>query len=297
MTCGKLCRVRLNYGIDVPDLIKHLHDWETELQRASYPTYKTEDFWRPIADAFERSGESISEWRAMDLWYENKVENIEEYLTYALADDELISNLLTERYWNIISVIKQGELASVQGGFGLACRHQSKVLGQFRLQLEAVAACARGEGTVVVPDTNVFAHCGTVYDIDWLSHASCDQVRIIVPHVVIDELDELKWTGRDKDVRLQVRAAIKALRSLTGGKPPGSAAFVRDGVSLAILPDQRGHVRLPSNDEEICDRALLLQQFTRPVVLATNDMGMHVRAHAFDLKVIEVPDISTTGTG
>jgi PIN domain len=69
-----------------------------------------------------------------------------------------------------------------------------------------------------------------------------------------------------------------------------AAGRVGDGVTVQILVDPAGHARLPSNDEEICDRAVLLSQFTSPVLLATNDMGMHVRAHAMGVTVVEVPE-------
>ncbi len=115
-------------------------------------------------------------------------------------------------------------------------------------------------------------------------------MRVIIPLIVVDELDELKRTARDKADRTAVRAGMRELKDTLAGSQHGTAVKIADSVTVAILPDPRGHRRLPSGDEEICDRTTMLRQFTSPVVLATNDNGMHVRALGFNLDTIEIPE-------
>jgi rRNA-processing protein FCF1 len=280
--------VRLRDGTDVRQLIGNLRRWESELTRAADSDLgSSKDLWgsyvRDYIDEVKREP-----W-ALECWYWEEIDEIESFLRNAADDPDVTGGLFNDRYWRVISDESETP-APTRYGFSQVCLYQAGCLKRIREQLESVASCARGAGTVVVPDTNVFAHCGTVSDINWRALAGGTTVRIIVPHVVVDELDDLKRTGRDKDVRLRVRTAISALKQVLGDTSAGSAARVGDGVTVAILPDPPGHQRLPSNDEEICDRALVVRQFTAPVLLATNDMGMHVRAHAFGLEVLEVPE-------
>ncbi|HEY2079284.1 MAG TPA: PIN domain-containing protein [Streptosporangiaceae bacterium] len=52
--------------------------------------------------------------------------------------------------------------------------------------------------------------------------------------------------------------------------------------------DPPGHVRLPTNDDEIIDRTLAIQALAaREVTLVTYDTGMSTRARAAGLTVIK----------
>jgi hypothetical protein len=46
------------------------------------------------------------------------------------------------------------------------CEYQLGRLKRAREELQAFKRYAQGEGTAVVPDTNVLLHCGTVSEID-----------------------------------------------------------------------------------------------------------------------------------
>lgn len=223
-------------------------------------------------------------------WYANRVDELEMICRNSMEDTELADGLLTDRYWHILQNSVSDSVYGA-GVFNQELKHQAWRLDRARQQLEAVRDCARaGEGTVIVPDANVLVHCGELQGIDWKAAAGDEQVRIIVPLVVVAELDELKRTLRDKPDRLAVRTNIRQLKEALRGVKPGGAASLAEGVTIAVLPDPRGHRRLPVNDEEICDRASLLGSFTDPVLLATNDYNMHVTALGFALDTIEVPE-------
>ncbi|MGI8330337.1 PIN domain-containing protein [Actinomadura scrupuli] len=60
---------------------------------------------------------------------------------------------------------------------------------------------------------------------------------------------------------------------------------------MEFLPDEPGHERRGNVDDEIIDRAVLLQKMTgRPTAVVTIDRNMRLRAHVSGLKVWSVPD-------
>ena len=58
-----------------------------------------------------------------------------------------------------------------------------------------------------------------------------------------------------------------------------------------MLPDQPGHLRVASNDQEILDRCELLHQATgNPATLITGDSGMRTSAQARGIDVFKLSD-------
>ena len=225
-------------------------------------------------------------------WYAGMLDTLETTLHHYLEDGELADGLFTDRYWHILRGSVPDSLYG-KGVFGQELQYQAWRLGRACEELEAMREWAQeGEGIVVVPDTNILIHCGELRSINWRAAAGRDTVRVIVPLVVVDELDELKRTARDKADRETIRANMRQLKERIFGLKAGTAAQLGDGVTISILPDPRGHRRLPTNDEEICDRAAALKQFGAGVVLASNDYGMHVRAKGFSLVTVEVPEVA-----
>jgi rRNA-processing protein FCF1 len=142
---------------------------------------------------------------------------------------------------------------------------------------------------VVVPDTNVYIeHHTTFNQIDWFQVA--DQrpdrtIRLVVPLVVIDELDGLKVTLRDEKKRWRVRDALRQFEELflehgRGTLPAVGRAESWDGlVTVEPLQDPIEHRRLDVNDAEIVARCAALKRLSgSPVYLVSNDTGILVRA-------------------
>jgi rRNA-processing protein FCF1 len=229
-------------------------------------------------------------------WYAGQVDSLETACRHYFEDTELAEGLLTDRYWHILQGSVPDEVYG-PGVFSQELNFQAWRLERAAQQLEAVRDCAQsGEETVVVPDTNILIHCGEVQDIDWKAAVGAEKTHIIVPLVVVAELDELKRTLRDKKDRETIRTNIRQLRAALNGVKPGDAAQFADGVTIAVMPDPVGHRRLPVNDEEICDRAALLKSFRAPLVVATNDYNMQIRALGFDLDTVAVPE-AADGSG
>jgi predicted ribonuclease YlaK len=126
---------------------------------------------------------------------------------------------------------------------------------------------------------------------------------LLVPIVVIDELDGLKQ-HRDNKVRWRAGYTLAVLDRVlprpTAVAPLREADFSalssggipRGEISVEVLFDPPGHVRLPINDDEIIDRALAVVPLAvREVTLVTYDTGqcMRARAAGLDAKKLNKP--------
>lgn len=154
-----------------------------------------------------------------------------------------------------------------------------------------------GDDLLVVLDTNVFMHHPQKLedlDVHAAIHRAFEPLRIVVPMVVVDELDGLKHTGNGKS-RWRAAYSVAYIDRIvrTGGliRPAdlSSEETPRGTVTLDVLLDPRGHVRQSIPDDEIADRAAALQALAgRPVHLVTYDTGMTMRARNAGLKAIKL---------
>jgi len=115
---------------------------------------------------------------------------------------------------------------------------------------------------------------------------------LIVPVIVLDELDGLKTRGGDALRKWRASYTLAVLEDLFS--QPGPQAVLRqpaaDGtrgaVFASILFDPSRHERLPVNDDEIIDRALAAQGLAGvPVTLLTFDTSQAARARNAGLSV------------
>lgn len=148
--------------------------------------------------------------------------------------------------------------------------------------------------------SNVYLHHEQRFDqIAWASvvPASSDGVHLVIPLVVVDELDRHKRTDRqtkvqrglDETVGSRARGTLRYLEELFPD-PSRVATIAPDrepdavAVRAELLVDPLGHVRLSDPDAELIDQALALQDLSgQAVTLATRDTGMIFRAKAAGL--------------
>lgn len=152
---------------------------------------------------------------------------------------------------------------------------------------------------VLVPDTNVLlAHAETARDADWhgIVHQHVrhdDTVRLLIPLVVIDELDKLKDSTKEK-TRTRARVMLKLIHSLVGDSPENrptvqEATSVSGGVTLEVLMESPRHVRLPRNDDELVDVVARLRDMLGPrTVMTTFDTGADFRAAIRNVKHVRL---------
>jgi hypothetical protein len=142
-------------------------------------------------------------------------------------------------------------------------------------------------------------------------------VRLLLPIVVVDELDDLKDASKQR-ARWRAAHTLGLLDGVLNGGTHGvlheGEHTVADGetrgrVNVEIVLDPPGHVRLDRPDAEIVDRAVAIQGLAGcDVRLLTCDTSQHTRGRAGGLQVTKVatrdpgdepdwsdPDRSSTG--
>lgn len=154
-------------------------------------------------------------------------------------------------------------------------------------QLKALKPFIERPGEIVVPDTSVFIEGPYFTELDWQAVAGSDAgnlVRVVVPLLVIEELDEHK-RGRGR-VQGRARSVLHRLWDLHVGNASGAVALPGSRlVTVEVLTDDSWHVRRPVNDNEIIERALAVTEITgRDVILAAADYSMLYQASAAGLK-------------
>ncbi|MDT0485307.1 PIN domain-containing protein [Streptomyces doebereineriae] len=138
----------------------------------------------------------------------------------------------------------------------------------------------------VVLDTNDLLHYMRFDKIPWQRIYGAG-TSVMIPHVVIDEIDKKSYDTHDTGVRKRARAVFALLeRVLTQIEKDGQAVVNNGETDVDVLRDEPGHVRLPNNDDEIVARACYLQQAIAPapVTVVTGDNGMRARALSWGLK-------------
>jgi PIN domain len=130
-----------------------------------------------------------------------------------------------------------------------------------------------------------------------------EEIHLLFPIAVVDELDRLKETGgahprwRAGHTLGRLDEAITSGTFGTLHHPAlGEGQSIRGRITVEIVLDQPGHVRLPIDDDEIIDRAATIQLIAgRDVRLLTCDTGQDTRGRMAGLKVTKLP--SGAGVG
>jgi len=165
-------------------------------------------------------------------------------------------------------------------------------LGQVIGELKALQPFIERPGLIVVPDTSAFLEGEYFTDLDWqalIGAGAGEPVRLVVPVLVVEELDEHK-RGKDR-VQGRARSVLHRLWELADGGARQAATIPGSRpVTVEVLTDGSWHVRRPVNDNEIIERALTVAELTgRDVVLAAGDYSMLFQASAAGLKTALVP--------
>ncbi len=196
-----------------------------------------------------------------------------------VSNGDLDRLVLTERYRLL--------LAGLAGTMTSTERPVQRVLnGLVALELdgrvadfEAAVKALQGQiarwsayGHYVVPDTSFYIHHkDKLEDVDFgpLINVWQSEVTVLVPILIVDELDRLK-ESKDKRVRWRAGYSLAVLDRLfadgagrarlrAGDVVPGPDGLTRSEVTIELVFDPPGHVRLLGNDDEIIDRALAVR--------------------------------------
>ncbi len=227
--------------------------------------------------------------------YLNWVDAAQTQIRYVFADTEIEDSLLSRGYWHICNVtdiprtmsrlIKE-ELVSQAGHVNVFGDRNGR-LGEAASRLRSLLAIGSRPGRICVPDTNALLHYTQFDQLDWPRRMGVPLVRLVIPLVVIDEIDSKKYARRGEFMD-RARQLLTLIDRFAEHSPDGYAK-VREGVTVEVLPDEEGHLRASSNDQEILERCELLNQITGgPVTLITGDSGVRINARARGIEVFKL---------
>ena len=142
-------------------------------------------------------------------------------------------------------------------------------------------------------DTNIYMHCKPADQIDWGKVISDDEVEIVVPRVVIGELDNHKNGHPDIKLRHRARERAEQLKGwLRGG------GRVREGTTvkrfkLSPAFDFQEHDLDKSKPDDELIASILEYRAKHPsteAVLVTHDVGPQLTADDFGIRTVELPE-------
>lgn len=228
--------------------------------------------------------------------YLNWVGEADGQLRSLFVDPEPADGLTSRSFWEI-----QRLNDTIPGAWQVLRRElkaQSARLQEIQHRLAELKEFADRPGHLVVVDTSALVQGEWFEHVDWSTLLDIPpHIRIVIPIVVVEELDELKDLERRNRAGDRSRRVLRRLRDL-GSAHAGQAVPIRDKVTVEVLLDDDWHQRRPNHDGEIIDQAKRLTAATgRPVRLVCVDASMEFRARQHGLTVTEMPTPANNQTG
>jgi rRNA-processing protein FCF1 len=149
--------------------------------------------------------------------------------------------------------------------------------------------------TFAVLDTNIWLHFRAPRDTDWKEFLGSESVTLVVPPVVVGELDDQKDRATSSRLRERARSALKTIESWHGENleiRPGVRGVVLD---LLSEPDARELGLDPTRGDDrllASARDLSARNGAARVVVVTNDTGMRIKARQLSIEVLAPADDS-----
>lgn len=169
---------------------------------------------------------------------------------------------------------------------------RTAAFGEAHIDLSKLIERWSRPGVFAVLDTSVYVtHPDKLENLDVAAtlDVRCEDIHVLVPVVVVEELDGLKQRG-DKHCRWRAAYTLGYLdKVLTNPTAPArlraDELTAHQEISVELLLDPARHIRLPVNDDEIIDRTLAAQSLAgRPVTLVTCDTSQSFKARAAGLR-------------
>jgi hypothetical protein len=256
------------------------------------------DALRQVASDLNVARLTTGETRDRLIAYGRWVMNSASHLGQLVRADDVDRLVLTRRQWALQAVDPFGPPETLGPLLNLEFDERARCFDDIVSQQEAIVRrWVDRTGLVVVADTNVYVeHDDPLEGYDWagIVGAGMEPIHLVVPMIIVDELDKMKRNHR-KGVPARARQTLQALERLLLGDPLATAklapATAEHGpVSLELLVDEPGHVRLDDADDELVDRAVALSGIAgRKVSFVTGDHGALFRGAIQGLKVHHLP--------
>jgi rRNA-processing protein FCF1 len=225
--------------------------------------------------------------RAVRKRYDEWTWKAAEELNRRFSDREIAGQLRAGRYRAILTapldearLMMYVEIAELQDYF-------RTVANRVRAMQERYGHA--GASRYAVLDTNTTLHFARFDNVPW-QKVFGKGTTVMVPHVVVDEIDTKSYQTGDKKISRRARGVFRLLETVLETGPEKATAD--DGTPVFIAADEPGHARLAVPDDELVASALRLHQAVAPaeVVVVSRDIGVRTRARAWGLPARPLPD-------
>ena len=191
-------------------------------------------------------------------------------------------------------VALQGDRIAADQIYPVLQAEGTRLIGELEAAVAALttpfpASVHEEDRTIVVLDTNTLLQYRNPDQINWRALTSTSDILLVVPLVVLDELDD-KRNAKDASLARRARKIASTIEQWTAKAGANSPTELANGVAIAVLSEEPGHRRLPNNDDEIIAVARSLVDRGHRVLVATADGGMRTRARVRDVGALVLPD-------
>lgn len=222
------------------------------------------------------------------LKYLEWVERVEHNMHYLTNDPNALGMFGTQRHWQIRSS-PATSLDRLWPMIEAEIRMQQAVLTQLLEDLdERIARASAAPGLATVVDTNVFLEHVLPDQVVWQEIVEADQVRLVIPLRVVEELDHKKYDRRS-DLADRARRVLPMIQALV--EEGGAPGEIREGVTIEIPVDPGPRQRPEDADREVLNTCHELREFSgESAVLVSADTALRLRGEAEGLQVFAMPE-------
>jgi hypothetical protein len=240
-----------------------------------------------IPHMMRTGADAATEMRAVRKRYDEWTWQAAEEINRRFSDREIAGQLRAGRYRSILT-------APLDEARLMMSVELTELRDYFRTVANRVRAMQERYGRAgavryAVLDTNTTLHFTRMDKVPW-QKVFGKGTAVMVPHVVVDEIDTKSYQTGDKKISRRARGVFRLLEDILEAGPEGYTAG--DGTVLLIAADEPGHSRLSVPDDELVASALRLHQAVAPaeVVVVSRDIGVRARARTWGLLARPLPD-------
>jgi rRNA-processing protein FCF1 len=143
-----------------------------------------------------------------------------------------------------------------------------------------------------VIDTNTFLHFQLFTELDWLQLLESEEVQLIVPSTVLQELDKKKFNEQDINLRNRAKKVISTFNQILNNK----LSFKKENIRIEFLPNEpnidwkKENLDMMIPDDRIIATCLELFQKYSDLILITADFGLKLKANNKHIQTVEISD-------
>jgi len=246
-----------------------------------------------LRQSLANSGTAMT-WQDGQRYFLGAVEGIERVFNHAFRDETWHERLYSNGYWAVrqLSEGTTRPLPLLQVEAGRLVRWLEDIERELKRITEQDEWDEVGTPRLLF-DTSALVREGSFDTLDWRKFVDSPngRVRLIVPILVVRELDDLKNYGKVDKARPRLRRIFQILGDSGRGPTP-----MTKGASLELLMDPPGHLRLTNHDAEIVRRAAYLNSRKGgPLKIISGDYTMLAIARAEGIAAELTPRELTLG--